>query len=50
MKQSYLKYIEKSWPSNLKLLSDCYVSTYYSTSACQFVAHQQVAALVQDDM
>ena len=29
MKHSYLKKNEKSWPSNLKLLSDCYVSTYY---------------------
>lgn len=45
MKHSYLKKNEKSWPSILKLLSDCYVSTYYSTSA-----HQQVATLVQDDM
>ena len=77
MKQSYLKKNEKSWPTDLKLLSDCYLSTCYSTSACQFVAtnscpslptnecdagdakrseaitcgkaHQQVAALVQDD-
>ena len=30
MKHSYLKKNEKSWPSNLKLLSDRYVSTYYS--------------------